>query len=175
QAPPPLRPHRTHHAADHLPRPLRIGVRQRRAVDRRGTKTVEPGLVAGHAGDDLAQARRTAQLAKQQSNEVPLRIQFARQSVGTVLLHKLLKSMPRHVLQEAMKYAILMPHGAVSLPCLERCPTLKTQKNPRHAPCPLKSNRTAVGSSRPSRLGTHAIALLSGITGTSPVMTAHDK
>src|SRR5436190_1875491 len=30
------------------------------------------------------------------------------------------------------------------------CEALKTQKNPRHAPCPSKSNRTAVGLSRPS-------------------------
>src|SRR5438876_7813347 len=30
------------------------------------------------------------------------------------------------------------------------CEALKTQKNPRHAPCPQKSNRTAVGLSRAS-------------------------
>src|SRR5437667_8826112 len=30
------------------------------------------------------------------------------------------------------------------------CEALKTQKNPRHAPCPQQSNRTAVGLSRPS-------------------------
>src|SRR3954453_1432968 len=30
------------------------------------------------------------------------------------------------------------------------CEALKTQKNPRHVPCPLKSNRTAVGLTRPS-------------------------
>src|SRR5947209_18858821 len=29
------------------------------------------------------------------------------------------------------------------------CEALKTQKNPRHVPCPLKSNRTAVGLTRP--------------------------
>jgi hypothetical protein len=28
------------------------------------------------------------------------------------------------------------------------CEALKTQKNPRHAPCPQKSNRTAVGQAR---------------------------
>src|SRR5439155_13267805 len=30
------------------------------------------------------------------------------------------------------------------------CEALKTQKNPRHVPCPLKSNRTAVGLTRQS-------------------------
>src|SRR3954452_20480462 len=30
------------------------------------------------------------------------------------------------------------------------CEALKTQKNPRHAPCPQKSNRTAVGLTRRS-------------------------
>src|SRR5438445_12355681 len=30
------------------------------------------------------------------------------------------------------------------------CEALKTQKNPRHVPCPLKSNRTAVGLFRAS-------------------------
>src|SRR5712691_4788556 len=49
-----------------------------------------------------------------------------------------------------MKYAILVPHGVGSLPCLERCRTLETQKNPCHALRPLKSNRTAVGLSRAS-------------------------
>src|SRR5467141_2943330 len=49
-----------------------------------------------------------------------------------------------------MEYAIMVPHGVGSLPCLERCRTLKTQKNPCHALRPLKSNRTAVGLSRPS-------------------------
>src|SRR3954463_7413099 len=32
------------------------------------------------------------------------------------------------------------------------CEALKTQKNPRHVPCPLKSNRTAVGLTRQSIL-----------------------
>src|SRR5882762_904992 len=49
-----------------------------------------------------------------------------------------------------MEYAILVPHGVDPLPCLERCRTLKTQKNPCHALRPLKSNRTAVGLTRAS-------------------------
>src|SRR5712675_169509 len=49
-----------------------------------------------------------------------------------------------------MEYAIMVPHGVGSLPCLERCRTLKTQKNPCHALRPLKSNRTAVDVIRAS-------------------------
>src|SRR3977135_3688814 len=49
-----------------------------------------------------------------------------------------------------MKHCIVVTHGVVPLPCLERWRTLKTQKNPHHAPCPPKLNRTAVGLTRAS-------------------------
>src|SRR5882757_3831796 len=62
-----------------------------------------------------------------------------------------------------MEYAIMVPHGVGSLPCLERCRTLKTQKNPCHALRPLKSNRTAVreGQERLASISalSHAIAI----------------
>src|SRR5579864_5778078 len=38
----------------------------------------------------------------------------------------------------------------ISFGVLNVCEALKTQKNPRHALCPQKSNRTAVGLTRPS-------------------------
>src|SRR3954447_14485903 len=49
-----------------------------------------------------------------------------------------------------MKYAIVMQQGLILLRVPKRRQTLGAQKNQRHAPCPQKSNRTAVGSSRQS-------------------------
>src|SRR2546423_10976657 len=43
-----------------------------------------------------------------------------------------------------------MQHGLILLRVPKRRQTLGAQKNQRHAPCPQKSNRTAVGLSRPS-------------------------
>jgi hypothetical protein len=51
-----------------------------------------------------------------------------------------------------VKYTILMLHDVDRFLCLERGQTLETQKNPCHAPRLPKSNRTAVGLSRPSTL-----------------------
>ena len=106
---------------------------------------VKPCLVAFQTGHNLPQARRSAQLAVQQGDQVPLRRQFTRQLVGPILLNNLLQLRPRHVLQQTVKYAILMQHGVASFSCLGRGQTLETQKNPCHAPYQPKSNRTAVG------------------------------
>src|SRR5436305_1229679 len=51
------------------------------------------------------------------------------------------------------------------------CEALKTQKNPRHVPCPLKSNRTAVALCRASTSSLGA-RRKTGMAGTSPAMTA---
>jgi hypothetical protein len=51
-----------------------------------------------------------------------------------------------------VKYCILVAHGVGFLLCREHWRMLKTQKNPRHAPRPQKSNRTAVGLTRQSIL-----------------------
>jgi hypothetical protein len=57
--------------------------------------------------------------------------------------------MPWNVLQKFMKYAILMLHGLILPRVPKRRQTLGAQKNQRHAPCPEKLNRTAVGQARP--------------------------
>src|ERR1700739_4926418 len=58
--------------------------------------------------------------------------------------------MPRNILQKSLKSAILLPHGLILLRVPKRRQTLGAQKNQRHAPCLQKTNRTAVGLSRPS-------------------------
>src|SRR5450631_4508667 len=51
------------------------------------------------------------------------------------------------------------------------CEALKTQKNPRHAPCPQKSNRTPVDLIRASINLRQKFFRRRWITGSSPVMT----
>ena len=66
-----------------------------------------------------------------------------------MVFHKAIEQMPRNVLQKSVEYAILMLHGLILLRVPKRRQTLGIQKNQRHAPCPEKLNRTAVGQARP--------------------------
>src|SRR6202011_3770721 len=100
---------------------------------------------------DLAQARRARKLAVEQRNELTARRQPAHPRIGTIAFHKSVEPIPRNMLQISMKYATLMPHGLILLRVPERRQTLGAQKNQRHAPCPQKSNRTAVAQDRAGR------------------------
>jgi hypothetical protein len=85
--------------AEHLPWPIGIGIRHRRTLHRRSAQMIEPRLVALHTGHDLPQACRSADLAVQQRNKMPLRAQLARQLVRPVLFNNGFKLIPRNVLQ----------------------------------------------------------------------------
>src|SRR3979490_2031385 len=74
-----------------------------------------------------------------------------------------------------MKHCIVVTHGVVPLPCLERWRTLKTQKNPHHAPCPPKLNRTAVGLTRQSILFAKKFLRRRSTPGPSPGVTHADR
>ena len=65
-----------------------------------------------------------------------------------VLLDQPIEQRPRHMLQQPMEYAILMLHDVDPSGVPIRRQTLATQMNQRHAPCPQKLNRTAVGLTR---------------------------
>src|SRR5215469_1938199 len=106
--------------------------------------------MAFEARFDRSQALRATQLRVQHRDQLVLRRQPSHALVCPMLINKLLKRSPRDELQDAVQYCIVMAHGADPFPCLERCRTLKTQKNPRHALCPQNLSRTAVGLSRPS-------------------------
>src|SRR5690242_2009233 len=112
--------HRCAQFAKDLPRPLRVGIRQGRALHRLGAKVIELGLVARQAGHDLSQAGGAAELAVQQCDQMQLCVQLARQVIGAVLLNRLIELVPRQVLQGAVKYDILMQHDVRFLPCLDR-------------------------------------------------------
>ena len=152
------RPERTFAAAhqvgqkpgEHCARPLCIGIGERRARNLAGAKMIKLAGVALKAGLDRSQALAAHQLRVQQCDELVLRRQPAHLLVGRKLVHKPIQHMPGHKLQDRVKYCIVVAHGVGSLSCLDRRQNVKTQKNPCHAPRPLKSNRTAVGLSRPS-------------------------
>jgi hypothetical protein len=82
-------------------------------------------------------------LAVQQGDQAPLRRQFTRQLVGPILLNNLFQLRPKHVLQQTVKYAILMQHGVGSF-----SNAAKRSKRRSHAPYQPKSNRIAVGQAR---------------------------
>jgi hypothetical protein len=100
-------------AAEHLPRPLRVGVRQRRTRHLFGPEMIELGGVAHQRGFDLAQALRARQLRINQCDQLALRRQRPHVFVGTVLIHKPIEAMPGQLLQYPVKHAILVQHGVV--------------------------------------------------------------
>ena len=63
---------------------------------------------------DLAQALGAGQLRVDQRNQLALRRQLADVLIGIVLIHKPSEALPRHMLQSAVEYAILMQHGVAS-------------------------------------------------------------
>src|SRR3954451_3673256 len=104
--------------------------------------------MARQARYDLAQTGRPRKLAVEQRNELSLGRQPPYPRIGTVIFHKSVEPIPRNMLKQPVKYADAA--WLDPFPCPKRRQTLGTQKNQRHAPCPQKTNRTAVGLSRPS-------------------------
>ena len=91
-------------------RPAGIGIGQRGTRHAASANMVEPGRMADQPCLDLAQARRTGQLPEQQRQELAFAGQTPDPIVGPVLVHKPFKNVPRNVLQNLMKNAIVMPH-----------------------------------------------------------------
>ena len=140
--------HHRQQVGEHCDRSLCVRIREGRSPNRIRAHMVEPHRMARKSCHDLAQARRTRKLAVEQRHQLALGRKSAHPRIGTMVFHKAFEPMPRNVLQKSMKYAILMPHGLILLRVPKRRQTLGTQKNQRHAPCPQKSNRTAVGQAR---------------------------
>ncbi len=72
---------------------------------------IEPGLMAGQPGFDLAQARSAGELAEQQRQKLAFAVKPAHTMVGLVLSHQMLERGPGNVLGQGVKYAIFVPHG----------------------------------------------------------------
>src|SRR5690242_9813292 len=74
---------------------------------------VEPRRMARKSRNDLAQARCPRKLAIQQRNELALGRQPPHPRIAAMPLHKSVETIPRNMLQQSMKYAILMQHGLI--------------------------------------------------------------
>jgi hypothetical protein len=73
---------------------------------------IKPRPLALHRADDLAQARRTGQLAIQQRQKLAFGGQPAGPRVSPVRPDQPVEFRPRDMLQQLMKNAIVMAHGA---------------------------------------------------------------
>jgi hypothetical protein len=72
---------------------------------------IEPRPLALDPTDNLPQARRAGKLAVEHGQELALAGQSARPRVRPVRPRQPIKIIPWHMLQQLMKYAIVMPHG----------------------------------------------------------------
>src|SRR3954471_3159265 len=72
--------------------------------------------MARQARYDLAQTGRPRKLAVEQRNELSLGRQPPYPRIGTVIFHKSVEPIPRNMLQQPVKYAILMQHGLILFP-----------------------------------------------------------
>src|SRR5437763_6311580 len=72
--------------------------------------------MARQARYDLAQTCRPRKLAVEQRNELSLGRQPPYPRIRTVIFHKSVEPIPRNMLQQPVKYAILMQHGLILFP-----------------------------------------------------------
>src|SRR4051794_3566670 len=72
--------------------------------------------MARQAGYDLAQTCRPRKLAVEQRNELSFGRQPPYPRIGAVIFHKSVEPIPRNMLQQPVKYAILMQHGLILFP-----------------------------------------------------------
>ena len=97
--------------AEHLGRPLRVGIGERGALGCGGPQVIQARVLAGHRRLDLAQARSARQLRVQQSDQLALAAELAHAPVRAVLVHKRIEAAPGNALQQAVQERIVVPHG----------------------------------------------------------------
>src|SRR5207249_12309207 len=90
---------------------IAIGVRQGRAPRQLRPQMVEPCGVALDPADNLAQARRARELAVEHGEKLALARQSARPRIRPMRPRQPVEIVPRQMLQQLMKYAIVMAHG----------------------------------------------------------------
>jgi len=104
----------------HRAGPSGIGIGQGRALRRPHPQMIEPGRMAGQTGDDFAQARRARKLAVQQGHKLAFRVEPTNPRIGPVLADQAVKNIPRYVLQQLMKNAILVAWHCSPVSCPDR-------------------------------------------------------
>jgi hypothetical protein len=107
--------HRRQQVAERRHRPVAVGVGQAAAVRRARAHMIQSGGVAVRAGRDLAQARRSRELAVQQRDQVALAGEAARVARCPMPFDRPVERIPRHQLQHRMKHAIVVRHGVALL------------------------------------------------------------
>jgi hypothetical protein len=100
--------------AKDLPGPQSIGIRQCRAFGFVCAEMVELRSVTFQRSFDLTQALCPRHLPVNQRDQLAFRRQTADMLVGLVFIHKPIEAMPRHMLQYAVKHAIVVSHGVAS-------------------------------------------------------------
>jgi hypothetical protein len=164
--------HQPQQRGEEFGRPVMIGLRQGRAPRQHSSQVVEPRPLAFNPADNLAQARRTRQLSVEQRQKLALRRQSAHPRIGPMRAHQRVEFRPRQMLQQLMKHAIVMPHGAdprfVSGTFGDVQPRIDT------APCKPRSTKCAGQPwAWPGHLRLGIDAAKAWITGTSPVTTIY--
>lgn len=84
-------------------RAVGIGVRQRRARRRPRAQVIEPRLLRGQPGLDLAQALRAGYLAVKQRQQLGFAAQLPHPMIRAVFFDKHGKVLPRNVLGKVVK------------------------------------------------------------------------
>src|SRR5205807_2879129 len=82
-----------------------------RTARRCGAKVIKAALMALQPRLDLAQARSAFQLAVQQRDKLALAGQPPHSVIRSMRADQLVEHIPRHMLQQPVKHAIVMPHG----------------------------------------------------------------
>ena len=131
--------HQTQQRGEEFGRPVVVGVRQGRTPRQFGAQMVEPRPMALNPADNLTQARRASKLPVQHGQKLTFRRQPANPSIGPVLDHQCVELLPRDVLQQLMKNAIVMAHGTDPRSCPDRSPTIPAQWNQCRTPCTAKN------------------------------------
>ena len=137
-------------AAEDLPGPQSIGIRQCRAFRLLGAEMVELRSVAPQSGFNLTQASRPGQLPVNQCDQLAFRRQAADMLCRPGVHPQAVRSgaTANASIRCETRYCGAAWRGF--LLCLDRRLNVKSQKNPCHAPRPPKLNQTAVGLTRPS-------------------------
>jgi hypothetical protein len=97
-------------AVEHCARASGIGIGERRARHFASAKMIEPASMTSEAGFDRPQALAAGQLRVQQGDELIPRRQPTHLLVGLRRIHQPIQDVPRHELQQCMKYCIVVTH-----------------------------------------------------------------
>src|SRR5207247_11350535 len=107
--------HLLEHRAVELPRPMFVGIRQRRAGGRGDAQVLELPLAAAQSPADLPQRMGAPELTEQHGHELAPAGEAARMALGQRPLHQDLELRPRKQLEQLAEHAGESANGWASL------------------------------------------------------------